>query len=102
MVMRLAVISLSLVTVITMNAGAQPKKDAAPAVYPDKAIRFVVPFTPAGTADILARSIGHKLGERLNQQVVIDNRPGSAGIVGTEIVAKAPADGHTLMMGITA
>jgi tripartite-type tricarboxylate transporter receptor subunit TctC len=96
------VAALVLSTLLAAPAAAQPKKDAAPASYPDKAIRFLVPFTPAGTADILARAVGQKLGERFNQQVVIDNRPGSAGIIGTEIAAKAPADGHTLMMGITA
>ena len=73
----------------------------APA-YPDKPVRFVVPFTPGGSADIFARAIGHKLGEAWGQQVVIDNRGGSAGIIGSEIVAKAPPDGHTLMLGITA
>ena len=98
--MTLRVVGLSLVALVATNADAQPK--TAPASYPDKPIRFIVPFTPAGTADILARSVAHRLGERWNQQVVIDNRPGSAGIIGTEIAAKAPADGHTLMMGITA
>jgi tripartite-type tricarboxylate transporter receptor subunit TctC len=73
----------------------------APA-YPDKPVRFVVPFTPGGSADIFARAIGQKLGEAWGQQVVIDNRGGSAGIIGSEIVAKAPPDGHTLMLGITA
>ena len=93
---------LALVALVATNAGAQPKKETAPASYPDKPIRFLVPFTPAGTADILARIVGQKLGERWHQQVVIDNRAGSAGLIGTEIAAKAPADGHTLMMGITA
>ena len=73
----------------------------APA-YPDKPVRFVVPFTPGGSADIFARAIGQKLGEAWGEQVVIDNRGGSAGIIGSEVVAKAPADGHTLMLGITA
>ena len=93
---------LALLALVVTNAAAQPRKETAPATYPDKPIRFIVPFTPAGTADILARIVGQKLGERWNQQVVIDNRAGSAGLIGTEIAAKAPADGHTLMMGITA
>src|SRR6188474_2212205 len=92
----------ALVALVATNAAAQSRKETAPASYPDKPIRFIVPFTPAGTADILARIVGQKLGERWNQQVVIDNRAGSAGLIGTEIAAKAPADGHTLMMGITA
>jgi tripartite-type tricarboxylate transporter receptor subunit TctC len=99
---RGSVAGLSLAALIATAAAAQPKKETAPAPYPDKPIRFIVPFTPAGTADILARIVGQKLSERWNQQVVIDNRPGSAGILGSEIAAKAPADGHTLMMGITA
>ncbi len=73
----------------------------APA-YPDKPVRFVVPFTPGGSADMFARAIGQKLGEAWGEQVIIDNRGGSAGIIGSEIVAKSPADGHTLMLGITA
>ena len=93
---------LALMALAATNAAAQPKREPAPASYPDKPIRFIVPFTPAGTADILARIVGQKLGERWHQQVVIDNRAGSAGLIGTEIAAKAPADGHTLMMGITA
>jgi len=78
-----------------------PAVAQAPA-YPDKPVRFVVPFTPGGSADIFARAIGQKLGDAWGQQVVIDNRGGSAGIIGSEIVAKAPPDGHTLMLGITA
>jgi len=74
----------------------------AAASYPDKPVRFVVPFTPGGSADIFARAIGQKMGDAWNQQVVIDNRGGSAGIIGSELVAKAPPDGHTLMLGITA
>ena len=67
--------------------------------YPGKAIRLVVPFPPAGTADILARTIGQKLTERWGQQVIIDNRPGAGGNIGANVVAKAPADGYTLLMG---
>ena len=66
--------------------------------YPDKPVRFVVPFTPGGSADIFARAIGQKLAEAWNQQVVIDNRGGSAGIIGSEIVAKSPPDGYTLQL----
>src|SRR5258707_11740432 len=84
-------------------SGAQPSIPTTPPdAYPTKSVRFVVPFTPGGSADIFARAIGQKLGEAWGQQVVIDNRGGSAGIIGSEIVAKAPPDGHTLMLGITA
>src|SRR5277367_4262200 len=67
--------------------------------YPTHPIRMVVPFSPgAGVTDIMARIVGQHLGERLGQLVTIDNRPGAAGIVATEIVSKAPPDGYTLLM----
>ena len=67
--------------------------------YPVKPIRFVVPYAPGGNTDILSRLIGQKLNEAWGQQVIIDNRPGAAGTVGAELVARAPADGYTLIMG---
>jgi len=65
--------------------------------YPSKPIRLIVPFPPGGSVDPIARMIGQKLGERLGQQVFVDNRPGANGTIGTEILAKAPPDGHTLI-----
>ena len=67
--------------------------------YPIKPIRFVVPYAPGGNTDILARLLSQKLSEAWGQQVIIDNRPGAAGTVGAELVARAPADGYTLIMG---
>ena len=67
--------------------------------YPSKALRMVVPFPPGGSADILGRSVGQKLGERLGQPVVIDNRPGAGASIGAKAVAEAPADGYTLLLG---
>ena len=67
--------------------------------YPGKQIRFVVPFPPGGPADILSRTIGQSLAESWAQQVVIDNRAGAGGNIGAEIVAKAPPDGYTMLMG---
>ncbi|MGE5523584.1 MAG: tripartite tricarboxylate transporter substrate binding protein [Rhodospirillaceae bacterium] len=67
--------------------------------YPSKPIRLVVPFTPGGSTDILARVIGQKLTEAWGKQVVIDNRPGAGGNIGVDLVAKSPADGYTLVMG---
>ena len=66
--------------------------------YPVRPVHIVVSFPPGGAPDIIARLVGQWLSERLNQQFVVDNRPGAAGNIGTEIVAKAPPDGYTLLM----
>ena len=68
--------------------------------YPVRPVRLIVPFAPGGSNDIMARLIGQKFGESLGQQVVVDNRAGASGIIGTELAAKAPADGYTLLMHI--
>jgi len=67
--------------------------------YPSKPIRMVVPFTPGGSTDILARAIGLELSKAWGQPVIIDNVPGAGGSIGADKVAKAPADGYTLLMG---
>ncbi len=66
--------------------------------WPAKPLRFVVTFPPGGTSDIVARLVGERLGVRLGQTVVVENRPGVAGILGTDAVAKAAADGYTMVL----
>lgn len=67
--------------------------------YPGKPVKFIIPYPPGGLADTFARTLGQKLSERLGQPVVPDNKPGANLIIGTEAVAKAPADGYTLLLG---
>jgi tripartite-type tricarboxylate transporter receptor subunit TctC len=68
------------------------------AEYPDKPVKIIVPYPPAGTTDILARLIAQRLSERMKQPFVIENRPGAGGAIGSVAVAKSPADGYTLLM----
>jgi tripartite-type tricarboxylate transporter receptor subunit TctC len=74
---------------------------AAAQAYPTKPIRLMVPFPPGGSTDIVARIVAQKLGSQLGQQLVIENRGGAGGTLGTAVVAKAPADGYTLVVGTT-
>src|SRR5207253_10507263 len=73
------------------NANAQPR-------YPDKPIKLIVPYTPGTGIDILARTLAQKIGDDWKIGVVVDNRPGASGNIGTEAVAKSPPDGYTLLM----
>ena len=70
-----------------------------PASYPSKPIRLIVPYPPGGGNDMLARMLKDHLEKSLRQPVVVENRPGANGILGTELVAKAPGDGYTLLDG---
>jgi tripartite-type tricarboxylate transporter receptor subunit TctC len=89
MVLRVVCVALAV-----LAAGAEGA-DA----YPSKPIRFVVAFPPGGGTDLVARTVAPRLAERLAQQVVVDNRPGAGGNLGTEIVAKSAPDGYTMQMG---
>ena len=87
------------ITATALGFGALP---AAGQDYPTKPVRFLVPQAAGGSTDTLARLVAQKLSDRLGQQVVVDNRPGANGIIGTELAAKAPPDGYTLLAGGTA
>jgi len=67
--------------------------------YPERPIRLIVPFPPGGSTDLVARVVGQKMSDSWGRQVVIDNRPGANGMIGTDIVAKATPDGYTLVLG---
>ena len=85
---------LAVMLLAAQTALAQP--------WPAKPLRLVVTFPPGGTSDIVARLVGERMGTRLGQAVVVDNRPGVAGILGTELVVKSPPDGYTLLLTSTA
>jgi len=95
--LRYAVLLGSLVALALPAAQAQAQKD-----YPEKPIRMIVPFAPGGSNDIMGRLVAAKFTENMGQQVVVDNRPGASGIIGTDLAAKAAPDGYTvLVMSLT-
>ncbi len=81
-----------------LGGGVAPASAAEAARYPSRPVRYVVPSTPGGGLDVLARITAPRLTAKWGQQVVVDNRAGAGGIIGTDIVAKAPPDGHTLLI----
>jgi tripartite-type tricarboxylate transporter receptor subunit TctC len=95
--MRIAQRMFAFVLICGIAAGtalAQP--------YPSKPIRVIVPYPPGGGSDLMARSISKKLSEKLAQSIIVDNRAGATGMIGTDIAAKSPADGYTLLLGSVA
>ena len=88
---RIALLLLALVPAV---AAAQARR----VDYPTKFVRFIVPYAPGGSSDVLARALGQKLGDALGQSFVIDNRPGAGSMIGTDVAAKATPDGYTLIL----
>jgi tripartite-type tricarboxylate transporter receptor subunit TctC len=83
---------------LALLAAALPAADASAQSYPTRPVRMIVAFPPAGATDILARVVSQKLTETFKQQVVVDNRPGAGGTIGSRLIVDAPADGYTLLI----
>jgi len=90
-------IALGATCICALTLGNQAARGQQPA-YPVKPIRIIVPFAAGGATDILARAIGQKLTEAFGQPVIVDNRPGASGTIGSTAVARSPADGYTLLI----
>lgn len=97
--MKLKRICKTLCTVVYVASAFAAGHSQAQQAYPTKPIRMICPFPPGGTTDVVARLVAQKLTEAWGQQVVVDNRPGAGGIIGTEIVTKAAPDGYTVLLG---
>src|SRR5262249_20357931 len=88
-----------LVAVATAVAAGRP---AQAQDWPQRPVRIIVPFAAGGSSDIAGRIVAQRLGDAFGQQFVVENRPGASGVLAAETVARAPADGYTLLMGSTA
>ncbi len=82
-------------------AALVPKHSYSQSEYPSQRVTFVVPFTPGGAGDLIARALAPRLAAMWGQSVVVENRPGSGGNTGSKTVAIAPPDGHTILIGST-
>ena len=95
-------VPIAVASLAMFAAAIAPHAGAAEQTYPVRPIRLIVPQAPGGSNDILARYFGAKLAERVGHQVVVDNRPGAEGMIGTDMVAKSNPDGYTMLMTSTA
>jgi len=97
-----SILAMTVVSVLAFTtcalAAQRPASDGSAQNFPARPIRIIVPQAPGGSNDIMARYIGGQLAERVGRPVVVDNRPGAEGMIGTEIVARATPDGYTLLM----
>src|SRR3954469_10702140 len=93
------VLTVMLLFASSVTSLAHAADNAGAAMYPNRPVRVIVPYTPGGSSDAVARLLGTKLSELLGQQFVIDNRGGAAGSIGREVVAKSAPDGYTLLVG---
>ena len=93
MIRSTAVLCVAIGSLLTQTVGS------AAEVFPSRPIRMVCPSAPGGTTDLVARLVGQRLTETWGQQVIVDNRPGAGGVIGTELTARSAPDGHTMMIG---
>jgi tripartite-type tricarboxylate transporter receptor subunit TctC len=96
---RAATVTAGAMAVAVAFVAATTISGTALAQYPNKPIKMVVPFPAGGTTDIMARAVGAELQKSLGQPVIVENRAGAGGNIGSDVVAKAAADGYTLLMG---
>lgn len=96
--MKRSVLKLSAFLLAAAAGLVTPLASHAQEAYPSKPIRLVLPFPPGGVTDLLARAVAEKLAPRLGQPVVVDNKPGAGTVLASDLVARAPADGYTLLM----
>jgi tripartite-type tricarboxylate transporter receptor subunit TctC len=93
-----AICKMGVCLFVSVNLISTAAAQSAALVFPSKPVRIIVPQTPGGASDALARIVGQKLSEKWGQSVVVENRPGAGGNIGMDAVAKAPGDGYTLLM----